>query len=489
LSRKQVLLVLAAILLAGSALRFVGLEAQSLWNDELSSWSKSDCEELSTVFDRLRTDCHPPGFQILQYLVIKYIGDSELALRFHSAIFGALSILLIFFLGVQLYSHREGLIAAALTAFLWFPIFYSQEARAYSALLMFTLLATIFWITLLRSQAGAGKFSLAPTAGYVISGAISAYLHYFGLYLIALQGLALLLAVIKKPRSVAIVAATYTALALAYLPWIPSMVEQMSAGGGTWIPAPTLAFPSEYLRHLFNKSGMFLTIVLLLYLFPLGRRLYLARKTGKFGKIEFSLSSPGWLLALWLIVPLSIAFIVSVTLRPLLTFRNLIISLPAAYLLLARVIATLPVRRIFQSAAAVLLVVFSLIDLFFVMQYYTRPHKEQFREAVEIVIQNDHRYANSLIVGFSFNRNYFDYYFERGDSRRRIDMIAGRKTDISEVENRILRDTPRFVWFLRAKRVPDEEFIGYLKDNLRLVGHHKLVGADVWLFRNDRRGS
>ena len=52
-----------------------GLDNQSLWLDELSSQVRSNQKNLSEVINRnVRSDLHPPGYQILLYFVEKYIG-------------------------------------------------------------------------------------------------------------------------------------------------------------------------------------------------------------------------------------------------------------------------------------------------------------------------------------------------------------------------------------------------------------------------------
>ena len=43
--------LLGAIVIAGSVLRFYGLDAQSLWNDELSSWRQSHQTTISAVIE------------------------------------------------------------------------------------------------------------------------------------------------------------------------------------------------------------------------------------------------------------------------------------------------------------------------------------------------------------------------------------------------------------------------------------------------------
>ena len=107
--------LLGAIVLGGSALRFYGLDAQSLWYDELSSWRQSHQETIPDVIEYgVRPTPYPPGFPVLLYFVEKYVGETEIALRFSSAVAGVLAVLATFFLARQLYSSREGVLAAGL---------------------------------------------------------------------------------------------------------------------------------------------------------------------------------------------------------------------------------------------------------------------------------------------------------------------------------------------------------------------------------------
>jgi uncharacterized membrane protein len=219
LPKRQWGFILGLIVLLGSLLRFTGLENQSLWNDELSSWTRSNQPNYSSVIEKgVLSEAHPPGYHTLLYLVIRNGGDSETALRLPSAIFGILSIVMIFFLGRRLYSAEEGLVAAAFMACLWTPVFYSQEARTYSAVLMLSLLATYYWVGLVRYFLGPRKWSWFDGAGYGFSSILLSYFHYFGLMLVCLQGLALGLSVISKPRRFSHAFFVYFPVILAFLP-------------------------------------------------------------------------------------------------------------------------------------------------------------------------------------------------------------------------------------------------------------------------------
>jgi 4-amino-4-deoxy-L-arabinose transferase-like glycosyltransferase len=196
--------LLVLVVLAGAALRFYGLDAQSLWNDELSSWEQSHQPTLAEVIEKgVRPTTYPPAYQVLVYYVERWVGDSEKALRFPSAVAGVLAIFAVFFLGKQLYSQREGLIAAALVAFSYQPIYYSQEARVYSFLLLFSILSSHFWFRI----AGRLEARLAPDlpsqVGYVACAIVAIYLHYFGLLLVALQLAGLFAFSAAQPRQLA----------------------------------------------------------------------------------------------------------------------------------------------------------------------------------------------------------------------------------------------------------------------------------------------
>lgn len=483
LAHKNVVIPLISILLLGSLLRFYGLENQSLSNDELSAWTRSRYDDLSTVINSgVRPGVNPPGYLTFLHFVQKYMGDSESALRFPSAISGVLSIFVIYLLGVRLYSHREGLIASAFMAVFWCPIYYSQTARAYSMLLLFTLLATYLWISILESLTHHHGLSHYLMLGYIVSATVCSYLHHFGLYLIALQGLGAVLSFARRREGLARILIIYLVILIAYLPWLPAMVEDL-LGGPTWIEPPAFGSFLHYLKFLFNDSSLLLVGVLILYWFLLRRGVYDLLKTTEYSKMRITILSPGLLLALWLVVPFAGAYVESILWIPTLAFRNLIISLPAAYLLLSRSITQLPVRAGYRAIITLVMVALFLSDLVFPMRYYWQPHNDQFREAVGFVVQHDNTHEGALIIAYVHNQDYLNYYFERGGSAKRVDIIAGEREDVPEVADLLSAQSPRYVWYI-AHRDPDVEFIDFLTTALTVLDYHSFVGIEVWLFQN-----
>jgi len=185
---------LSLILLLGTVLRLYGLENQSLWNDELESWRQSSFDTpMEVLREGVIPNTHPPAFQLLLYGVVQCLGSREALLRLPSAVSGVLAILVIYLLGRRLFSHREGLLAAFFLAVLWAPIYYSQEARNYSLLLLFTELAAYFWLGMVLQTREREPWKQRDVLGYILTALAASYTHYFGLLLIALQGLASIL--------------------------------------------------------------------------------------------------------------------------------------------------------------------------------------------------------------------------------------------------------------------------------------------------------
>jgi len=483
--RKHVPVQLMLILVVGSLLRFYGLGSESLWNDELSSWRRSTYEDFSTVISEgVRPDVHPPGYHAILYLVEKYIGDSESTLRFPSALSGTISLYVVFLLGLRLYSHEEGLMASALMAVLWCPIYYSQEVRPYSMLLLFTLLATYFWLLVVSNLRRQTKASYYAIVAYVLSAIACSYLHYFGLYLVGLQGLGAAISCIRKRKAWLSVAAIYSAISLAYSPWVPTMWEHLNRGP-IWIspPAGIARTSLACLRFFFNGSRAIVLFVLVMYSYLLLGHLYQVLSSSAYKNRRMTAFSPGLLLAAWLIVPFAGAYTRSRVSTPVLSSRNLIISLPAAYLLLSRSITQLPLRSRHRAVATCGLIGLLLVHLLFRRDYYSTAHKEQFREAVGFIVERDHLYKDSLIIGYAWHQDYFNYYFERRGSPRRVTVIAGHQKDIPKVGELITRQDLQYMWYIRGHRVPAVAFVDYLQENLTLIEHKELVGADVWLFQ------
>lgn len=474
--------LLALFLLLGAALRVHGLGRESLWNDELDSVRVSAQPTAALVVAKtLRGDGHPPTWNLVLHAIRPYLGSSEAALRLPSAVCGILSILAIFALGRLLYGPAEGLVAAGLLAVLWCPIDYSQEARPYAGLLLAVLLAGAFWVTLLRRWGEGERASPGLVAGFLASALAACYLHHFGAGMaLLLGGSAVLLA---RGRARRAAAATFALLLAGYAPGLRYlMLQKRHAGSWEWIPKPGLYSLGWYAKFLFNESRVVAALAVAVGLLALAAA-WRARRRGDLPR-ERPLAGlpPSLLLALWIAVPFAGAVAVSYVAFPILTSRNLIVCLPAAYLLLARAFTVLASgRRLALLAGLALLAL--LAHLVFVLRFYRVPQKEQFREAVAAVVASDPELdAGVAVLGCAFHREYFDHYFARLGSRRRVDLVSCGDRGLIDVESFLDRTRPRRVWLFRGHREVSPALLALLHGHYAESRHDALLGADVWRF-------
>jgi mannosyltransferase len=476
--------LLGLFLLVGAGLRFHGLGRESLWNDELDSARASAQPTVAAVVKKtLGGDGHPPTFNLVLHLVQRHLGDSEALLRLPSAICGVLSIAAIFALGKLLYGPAEGLIAAGLVAVLWCPIYYSQEARPYACLLLAVLVAGAFWVALLRRWGGGGAASPWLVAGFLASALAACYLHHFGAGLAFFQaGVAVLLAR-GRARWAAVV--TFSLLLAGYGPGLWYLVlQKRHSHSWAWIPPPSLVTVGWYLKFLFNQSRTLPALAVAIGLLALAKAWRSRRRGESVREPERPLGplSPSLLLALWLAVPFAGAAAVSYLAFPLLTSRNLIVCLPAAYLLLARAFTVLAAGMRLALVAGLALVLL-LAHLLFVVRVYRLPEKEQFRQAVARVVAADPEPDRGVVVlGRAYYREYFDYYFARLGSRRRVDLLAGDDASLAATRDLLDRARPRRVWLLRGHREVSPAFLAFLRGRYVEREHEALLGTDVWRF-------
>ncbi|MGD0632373.1 MAG: glycosyltransferase family 39 protein [Terracidiphilus sp.] len=132
--------------------------------------------EIVTVFPG---DTQHPLYSILARLSIVAFGEHAWSLRLPAVIFGTLSIPAIYLLGVAVATQAEALISAALLAVSYHHVWFSQDARGYTALAFFALTSTLF---LLR---GICTGQRGPYALYALAISLGIYTHLTMIFLVA----------------------------------------------------------------------------------------------------------------------------------------------------------------------------------------------------------------------------------------------------------------------------------------------------------------
>ncbi|HEX4719832.1 MAG TPA: glycosyltransferase family 39 protein [Thermoleophilaceae bacterium] len=229
--RARHLQLLAGITIAGALLRFLTLDVQSYWLDEVATVNILH-KGFGHMFSAIASgESTPPLYYVVAWVWAKVFGTGEVGLRSLSALFGTATIPLAFVLGRDLVGRRTGLVAAALCAFNPLLIWYSQEARSYALMILLTGMSLLAFLRALEH---------GVPRRYVIWALVSVAAvatHYYAGFLVGAEALWL---VWRSPvRRRAVFASGAVALLAAAL--LPLALHQRSTGAAAFISQSSLA--------------------------------------------------------------------------------------------------------------------------------------------------------------------------------------------------------------------------------------------------------
>ncbi len=417
LQPRKVILLLLLIIALGTFLRIYDLGTESIGYEEACSINLSTQSIASVIENAAPTQNHPPFYFILLHFWISLFGTSAVATRSLSAIFGIISILLIYQVGSTLFNRQVGLISGFLSAISQYYIFYSQFVRTYSLLLLLSLLSYLFFIKILK---GDRKWHYPC---YFLTNLLLGYTHIFGLFIIASQVLFFLLFWNKYQMQRVKFATTVAVTIVTMLPLVPLLGGRVVslATGGFWIPEPSLTSIAMTLAHFsgFRWSQLLLPIFLLLIVIGF---FTIKRVEGKWNwrGLSASIKGIGWnikfesieeilLLILWLSIPIVIPFIISKVTTPIYLTKYMIGASPAFYILAAKGMSNLTRKYVFYPV----LVFIILLSSFGLYVYHEVDVRPQWKEAANFVELNS--MSNDVIIHCShIYQPPFDYYY-KGD--------------------------------------------------------------------------
>jgi mannosyltransferase len=222
-------LTVAALTVLAAVLRFVGIGHQGFWFDEGNTALLVHFSPGKMLGLIPKTESTPPLYYCVAWVWARVFGYGEAGLRSLSALAGVATVPVAYGAARKLISERAGLVAAALTACNPFLIWYSQEARSYSLLVLLTGVA-------LLAFAYARE---APTPGrllaWVLASGLALATHYYAILAIVPQAVWLLGSHWRRrPVQIAVGAVALCGLAL-----IPLAISQNGTGNASWIaPIP-----------------------------------------------------------------------------------------------------------------------------------------------------------------------------------------------------------------------------------------------------------
>jgi len=212
---------------------------------------------LAAVTEVLSRNVHLPFYFYLMHFWLELAGTSEWALRFPSLLFGTLSVLMIFLLGRELVNSSVGLISATLVAFLPEQVYFAQEARMYTLLMLLAISSTYALILAEKRSSVVWLHAL-----YALLSVAGLYTHYVYLFCFAFQTFYIWIESIsgrrgKPPTRWLIVQVCVLA---AFMPWLFIALKQKQSAPKNILWARA-AFSFEFvLRSLLSKVTRWIAV-------------------------------------------------------------------------------------------------------------------------------------------------------------------------------------------------------------------------------------
>jgi uncharacterized membrane protein len=392
-------------------LRFANLD-QGLWYDEVLSYDISQgglADIIRSCMSLGNMNLHPPLYHLFLHFWMLLFGHSDVALRSLSALFGTISVLLMYKVGTELFDRKTGLAAGVLLAISPLAIWSSQEVRPYGLFLLLSLASFLFFIRLLKP----GRLHRADLLGYCLANILLVYTHAFGCLVIGSQVLYFLIFRKRHASSRRAFWLALVVMALASLPWVYSVVSALRTDTGAPIEPRTLALPfilwDVFLAYWGFKAGgaviLLAPFCLVLFLGAL-LRVKKQRVNILVGMTKTSL------LLLWTFIPL-IAYITIMSVSDfMMRWKNLIEIAPPICLLAVRGITH--VKETFETGVARARVQYLLLGLIVllclpqvgVMSRF--PQREQWREVADL-IERESLPSDAILcpVGYDICLNHY----------------------------------------------------------------------------------
>jgi mannosyltransferase len=368
---------LYAVLVLGLALRIFRLDAQSFYYDESTQVILSTGRLMNVVKGLANgaENC-PPLTHILYNFWLRF-GSSDYWVRLLAALIGVVAIYAVYLLAREVLSRRDSIVAAFLMAINPFHIWYSQEARPYSLVILLNTLSMLFFLRSLST----GKTICRVL--YVAFTALALYAHPYAAFTIAAQVFYLVIVRRLTPTALKWRLVDTCLPVILYLPWVWQMVKIMSRNAGFSKPvsifttaytffAFSLGFsagPSLADLHRHTSIGAFIPYLPILA--PLGVVFALLFVRGLFAAKSRQPSQTA-LLVSWILITVAGAFLIAKFTSITYNVRYVSSALPAFILILASGFGRVEKRawRVLALLAVILGSAYSLNNHYFDSRYW-----------------------------------------------------------------------------------------------------------------------
>jgi mannosyltransferase len=181
--------IVIALTVAAAVLRMVGIGAKGFWQDEARTVLHTKLGFGGMLDEVIDTETTPPLYFVLSWPWAKVFGSGETGLRSLSALAGTVTVPVAYLAAKELVSRRAGLVTALLVAVNPLLVWYGQEARSYSLLV---LLSTLSLLCFARALDAPRDRLTRAIAWWGLAAVAALATHHFALFLVLPEALWLL---------------------------------------------------------------------------------------------------------------------------------------------------------------------------------------------------------------------------------------------------------------------------------------------------------
>ncbi len=443
----------ALVIALGTALRLFRLGMRSFWLDEAVSAMLARIHRHTFV----SAVVHRQANMVFYYVLLRgwiRLGSSEFALRGLSALAGVAAIPAIYLLGKQLFGSRAGRVAALLLCVHAFHIRYSQEARAYSLLMLMAILSSLFFLRSLEDP------SRQNWAAYIVFSTLMVYAQVFGGWVLLAQWSSLFLLLVSKRnefhRTIHAKQFLLSAAAICFLiaPLAYCLLFVSDRSQLAWLAKPSTQDLYKLCLDLTGDGGPTLLLAYLaLFLAALAAAIIRRRSEPGAGDLW-----KHYFLLLWLILPPVLLLVISLR-WPVFEPRFLIICIPPLLLLAAHGLSQVRSKILFSAALMIVLALsVAGVDYYFRGRIDHR-YTDDWRDATGCILSQAEP-GDAVVFTYSEEKLAFDEYQARFGTRAFAIREYPNETDAelltrrpsrlsSEALDRIIANSRR-VWVISA---------------------------------------
>ena len=460
--------------IAGAAIRLATTRGLSL--DEMTAADQAHLSFGALIARLADASGYPPLHPVLEWITLREIGGSDLALRLPSLIAGVALIPVIAWLAREVFDRRTAVVAALFATVMPILVWYSQEARDYALLALFATLALCGAARIVKRGAP------SDWALYTVAAALAVWSDWFGILTVLTTQVGLLVVCLRRRRArepsrrfvVGWVASTAGLAcqfgALGVLAFSQAHHGALGVAGATNVGASAVSFYSvvsnvSWALFGFQPAGVTQVLSAVWPLAMLACLLMVGR----------GVSVPASALLACAIVPLVALLVLGIAFPGTFDVRYFVASVPPVVVLMARATTNWP--RGAPARVAVVATVFVVLTGALVNQQLNphNPRRYDYHQAFAQVKADANPGTRVLLEPAALGsvlRRYAPGVHGRGLTTR-LPTRAQARTVILVIS---------FANRGRVRALRDRD-IGALRATRRLIGHRVYSGVDVWRFR------